>query len=85
MKEETETKLYIESKIKDLELYKVYLKTLYQQDYWQFKLVGRDSGMTLPIKGDFTPVSTEMFIKGYIELIDREIDRLVCEILNKQL
>lgn len=82
MKEETEIKLRIESEIEDLQLYKEYIKEVMQEDYWQFKLVGRDSGMTLPIKGDFIPVSTEMFIKGYIELIDREIDKLNCEYAN---
>ena len=82
MKEETEIKLRIESKINDLELYKEYIKEVMQEDYWQFKLVGRYSGMTLPIKGDFAPVSTEMFIKGYIKLIDREIDKLECEYAN---
>lgn len=69
----------IKSKIEDLQEYKKYVKEVMLEDYWQFKLVGRDSGATLPIREDLSPVSTEMFIKGYIELIDREVDKLECE------
>ena len=79
---EKETKAIIESKIKDLQLYKKYIEEVLLEDFYQFKLIGKYSGTTLSIREDFSPVSTEIFIKGYIELIDREIDKLECEYAN---
>ena len=82
---DNENRAIIESKIKDLQLYKKYIEEVMLEEFYQFKLIGKYSGTTLSIREDFYPVSTEIFIKGYIELIDREIDKLECEILNKKL
>lgn len=79
---EKETKAIIESKIKDLQEYKKYVKEAMLEDFYQFKLIGKYSGTTLPIREDLSPVSTYSFIKGHIELIDREIDKLECEYAN---
>lgn len=76
---EKEIKAIIESKIEDLQEYKKYVKEVMLEDIYQINLTGKYSGTTLPIREDLSPVSTEMFIKGYIELIDREIDKLECE------
>ena len=79
---DNENRAIIESKIEDLQEYKKYVKEVMLEDFYQFKLIGKYSGTTLPIREDLSPISTEMFIKGYIELIDREIDKLECEYAN---
>lgn len=76
---EKETKAIIKSKIEDLQEYKKYVKEIMLEDIYQVKLIGKYSGATLSIREDLSPISTEIFIKGYIELIDREIDKLECE------
>ena len=79
---DNENRAIIESKIKDLQLYKKYIEEVMLEEFYQFKLIGKYSGTTLSIREDFSPVSTDVFIKGYIELIDREIDKLECEYAN---
>ena len=64
---EKETKAIIESKIKDLQEYKKYVKEVMLEDFYQFKLIGKYSGATLSIREDLSPISTEMFIKEYKE------------------
>lgn len=82
MTNNNEIKADIASKIKELELYKEYVKTRYQQDYWLVKFEGMYSMMTLNIKTDLAPNLPDTIIKAYLELIDREIDKLNCEYAN---